>query len=58
MQICLTMTVLFRKSLRQTSGIVENLLQPTGLDWKETGTSTLCRDQKALNVASPDPSGC
>jgi len=52
-QICLTMKVLFGMPLRQTAGFVESLLLLAGLDWKVPDFSTLCRRQKALNVAIP-----
>lgn len=47
------MKVLFSMPLRQTTGFVESLLRLAGLDWKVPDFSTLCRRQKALNVAIP-----
>ena len=52
-QVCLTMKVLFGMPLRQTTGFVESLLRLAGLDWKVPDFCTLCRRQKALNVAIP-----
>lgn len=52
-QVCLTIKVLFGMPLRQTTGFVESLLRQVGLDWKVPDFSTLCRRQKALNVAIP-----
>ena len=52
-QVCLTMKVLFRMPLRQTTGFVGSLLRLAGLDWKVPDFSTLCRRQKTLNVAIP-----
>ena len=39
--------------LRQTTGFVESLLRLARLHWKVPDFSTLCRRQKALNVAIP-----
>ncbi|ARE42413.1 transposase (plasmid) [Rhodovulum sp. P5] len=52
-QTCLTMKVLFGMALRQTTGVVESLLQLSGLDWSVPGFSTLSRRQKTLNVNIP-----
>ena len=52
-QIYLTMKARFGMSLRQTTGFVESLLRLAGLDWKVPDFSTLCRRQKAVNVAIP-----
>jgi hypothetical protein len=52
-QTCLTLKVLFRMPLRQTTGFVQSLLRLVGLDWTVPGFSTLCRRQKALNVSLP-----
>ena len=52
-QACLTMKVLFGMPIHQTTGFVESLLRLAGLDWKVPDFSTLCRRQKALNVAIP-----
>ncbi len=35
---------------RRTTGFVESLPQPIGLDWKVPDFSTLCRRQKSLVV--------
>ena len=47
------MKVLFGMPLRQTTGFVESLLRLVRLDLKVQDFSTLCRRQKALNVAFP-----
>jgi len=49
-QTCLTIKVLFDLPLRQTTGLVESLLQVVGLDWAVPDFSTLCRRQRTLNV--------
>ena len=40
-------------ALRQTTGFVENLLQPIGQDWLVPDFSTLCRRRQTLNVNIP-----
>jgi hypothetical protein len=40
-QTCLTMKVLFRMALRQTTGFVESVLRLVGLDWTVPDFSTL-----------------
>ncbi|VDC33753.1 IS5 family transposase [Pseudogemmobacter humi] len=52
-QTCLTMKVLFGMALRQTTGVVESLLQLIGLDWAVPDFSTLSRRQKTLKVNIP-----
>ena len=52
-QVCLTMKVLFGLPRPQTTGFVESLLRLAGLAWKVPPFSTLCRRQKALNIAIP-----
>jgi hypothetical protein len=52
-QTCLTMKVLFRMALRQTTGFVESLLRLTGLDWVVPDFSTICRRQRTLAVIIP-----
>lgn len=52
-QTCLTLKVLFGMPLRQTTGVVQSLLQLVGLDWSVPDFSTLCRRQKTLNVSLP-----
>jgi len=52
-QTCLTMKVLFGMALRQTTGLVESLLQLSGLDWSVPDFSTLSRRQKTLAVNIP-----
>ena len=46
----LTRKVLFGPALRRTTGVVESLLHPIGLDWGGPDFSTLCRRQKTLAV--------
>jgi hypothetical protein len=53
-QTCLTMKVLFGMALRQTTGFVESLLRPIGLDGAVPDFRTLPRRQKALKVDIPD----
>jgi len=52
-QTCLTMKVLFGMALRQTTGFVESLLRPVGLDWTVPDFSTLSRRQRTLAVNIP-----
>jgi hypothetical protein len=52
-QTCLTMKVLFRMALRQTTGFVESLLRLIGLDWAVPDFSTLSRRQRTLKVNIP-----
>ena len=52
-QTCLTMKVLFGVALRQTTGLVESLLQLIGLDWAVPDFSTLSRRRKTLKVNIP-----
>jgi hypothetical protein len=52
-QTCLTMKLLFRMALRQTTGFVESLLRLVGLDWTVPDFSTLSRRQKTLAVNTP-----
>ncbi|GGB31625.1 hypothetical protein GCM10011324_46210 [Allosediminivita pacifica] len=40
---------------RQTTGFVENLLRPVGLDWAVPDFSTLARRQKSPAVSIPYP---
>ncbi len=47
------MKLLFRMALKQTTGFIENLLRPVGLDWTTPGFSTLSRRQKTLAVNTP-----
>lgn len=51
-QFCLTIKVLFKLPLRQTTGMVASLLEMAGLDWAVPDYSTLCRRQKTLTVQS------
>ena len=52
-QFCLTIKVLFKLPLRQTTGMVTSLLQLANLDWAVPDCTTLCRRQKTLAVHSP-----
>jgi hypothetical protein len=45
-QACLTLKVLFGLPLRQTTGLVQSLLQLIGLDWAVPDFSTLYRRQR------------
>ena len=42
-QFCLTIKVLFKLSLRQTTGMVASLLKMADLDWPVPDYTTLCR---------------
>ena len=52
-QFCLTIKVLFKLPLRQTTGMVASVLQMTNLDWAVPDYTTLCRRQKTLAVQIP-----
>ena len=52
-QFCLTIKVLFKLPLRQTTGMVASLLKMAGLDWAVPDYTTLCRRQKTLAVQIP-----
>ena len=52
-QFCLTIKVLFKLPLRQTTGMVASLLKMAGLDWVVPDYTTLCRRQKTLAVQIP-----
>ena len=52
-QFCLTIKVLFKLPLRQTTGMVASLLKMAGLDWAVPDYTTLCRRQKTLVVQIP-----
>lgn len=52
-QVCLTIKVLFKLPLRQTTGMVASLLKMAGLDWAVPDYKTLCRRQKTLAVQIP-----
>lgn len=47
-QTCLKMKVILGKTLRQTTGFVESLLQLISLDWEVPDFSTLSRVRKSL----------
>ena len=49
-QFCLTIKVLFKLPLRQTTGMVASLLKMADLDWAVPDYTTLCRRQKTLAV--------
>lgn len=52
-QFCLSIKVLFKLPLRQTTGMVASLLKMADLDWAVPDYSTLCRRQKTLAVQIP-----
>ncbi len=52
-QFCLTIKVLFKLPLRQTTGMVASLVGMANLDWAVLDYSTLCRRQKTLAVQIP-----
>jgi hypothetical protein len=52
-QFCLTIKVLFKLTLRQTTGMVASLLKLADLDWAVPDYTTLCRRQKTLAVQIP-----
>ena len=52
-QFCLTIKVLFKLPLRQTTGMVASLLKMAGLDWAVPDYTTLCRRQRTLAVQIP-----
>ncbi len=52
-QFCLTIKVLFKLPLRQTTGMVASLLQLANLNWAVPDYTTLCRRQKTLAVQIP-----
>ena len=52
-QFCLTLKNLFGLALRQTTGLVESVLQLCGLKWPAPDFSTLCRRQRDLEVQIP-----
>ncbi|GAB1377397.1 hypothetical protein MASR1M49_02430 [Pararhodobacter aggregans] len=47
------MKVLFGMARRRTTGFVESLLRPIGLDWEVPDFSALRRRQKTLKVNIP-----
>ena len=52
-QFSLTIKVLFKLPLKQTTGTVASLLKMAGPDWAVPGYTTLCRRQKTLTVLIP-----
>jgi hypothetical protein len=52
-QFCLTIKVLFKLPLRQTTGMVASLMKLADLDWAVPDHTTLCRRQKTLAVQIP-----
>ena len=52
-QFCLTIKVLFKLPLRQSTGMVASLLKMAGLDWTVPDYTTLCRRQKTLAFQIP-----
>ncbi len=49
-QFCLTIKLLFKLPLRQTTGMVASLLKMASVDWAVPDYTTLCRRQKTLAV--------
>jgi hypothetical protein len=52
-QFCLSLKCLFGLHLRQSIGLVESLLELSGLDWPVPDFSTVSRCQKRLQVVIP-----
>ena len=52
-QFCLTIKVLVKLPLRQTTGMVASLLKIAASDWAVPDDMTLCRRQKTLTVQIP-----
>jgi hypothetical protein len=52
-KFCLTIKVLFKLPLRQTTGRVASLLKLADLNWAVPDDTTLCRRQKTLAVQIP-----
>jgi len=52
-QFCLSIKVLFKLPLRQTTGMVASLLKLADLEWAVPDYTTLCRRQKTLAVQIP-----
>ena len=52
-QFCLSIKVLFKLPLRQTTGMVASLLKLADLNWAVPDYTTLCRRQKTLAVQIP-----
>ena len=50
-EFCLSIQCLFNQPLRQALGMVQSLLELAQLDWRAPDFSTVCRRQKALQVA-------
>jgi len=50
---CLTIRILFKLPLRQTTGMVASLLKLAGLGWPVPDDMTLCRRHKTLAVQIP-----
>ena len=52
-QFCLTIKMLFKLPLRQTTGMVSSILKLADLDWAVPDYTTLCRRQRTLAVQFP-----
>ena len=52
-QFCLTIKVLYKLPLRQTTRMVASLLKMAALNWAVPDYTTLCRRQKTLAVQIP-----
>jgi hypothetical protein len=49
-QFCLSIKCLFNLALRQSLGMLENVLRVAGLNWSVPDFSTVCRSQEKLWV--------
>jgi len=56
-RFCLTIKVLFKLALRQTTGMVASLLKMANLDWAVPDHTTLCRRQKTFRSPIGVPTG-
>ncbi len=56
-QACLPLKALLGLPLRQATGFVASLLEPSGLGWSVPDFSTLSRRQKTLDVSVPGGRG-
>lgn len=52
-QFCLSLKCLFGLPLRQSMGLIESLLELSGLDWQVPDFCTISRRQKHLQVSIP-----
>ena len=56
-QFCLTIKVLFKLPLRQTTGMVASLLKLANLDWTVPDYTTLCRPLPGRRIQRMLPRG-